>query len=676
MNNDKSEHPFSKNKGFKVLGVGKQELIKYFFGGNAFISIVVLLLITIFLAREAIYFFPQSNTNLKIYRQAGLEFTDYTDDQLKYQQRLKSLATNVKQYELFHRAGFGEYVPKVFSEMKNQASEKMKPEILSFKISADRISSKEIIWSIWSKGKNEEKKALAAKQQKEFTDQFNNAKRILAKRINTVAYEISINKLKPEIKQIAYKIDNTDPSVFPKLQQALVEFYSNYTGKEFTPEFVKSSSDEGIRRKNEIAKDDIFTNLSDIEKTLTVSYLDFNKMVNELRERVSVIKDRAVSYFISKEKEIALKEGIPLASPERKAELEVQLARIISKEPDYGNLAIETTAYLPQHKQLHDTMVASTISALSKLPSPEDLENPEAQIKLKTLITLSENYPEFMQSQRAKLENWKYDKPITTLDSLGSFFFGSKWVANSSWNNFFGLKPLFGGSLFITLIAVTIATPFAVGGAIYVNRLASPLEQNIIKPIIEFIQAIPSVVIAFLGVLVVGQKILSLSYSDMLNWIPGFPAQGEQMMLTAGILLAFMAVPTMFTLAEDAINNVPKSYREASLALGATKLQTVLKVILPCSLSGVVAAVLLGFGRIIGETMVVLLVAGGRIKWPDTWTDPVHTMTGIIAQSTGEAAAGSIQYRALFLVGLMLFLISLILNSLAQNVIKRYGAKS
>ncbi|MGB1260049.1 MAG: PstC family ABC transporter permease, partial [Akkermansiaceae bacterium] len=144
-------------------------------------------------------------------------------------------------------------------------------------------------------------------------------------------------------------------------------------------------------------------------------------------------------------------------------------------------------------------------------------------------------------------------------------------------------------------------------------------------------------------------------------------------MLNAGILLGFMAIPTMFTLAEDALNNVPKSYTEASLALGASKLHTVFKVIVPCAISGIIAAVLLGFGRIIGETMVVLLVAGGRIALPETWTDPVHTMTGIIAQETGEVTAGSIHFRALFMVGLVLFTISLVLNSLAQNVVKKFS---
>jgi phosphate transport system permease protein len=137
-------------------------------------------------------------------------------------------------------------------------------------------------------------------------------------------------------------------------------------------------------------------------------------------------------------------------------------------------------------------------------------------------------------------------------------------------------------------------------------------------------------------------------------------------------------VPTIFTLAEDALNNVPRAYKEASLALGATRLQTVVRIIVPASLSGIVAAILLGLGRVIGETMVVLLCAGNRIAIPDfsaglaVFTQPVHTMTGIIAQEMGEVVRGSIHYRALFMVGLVLFLLSLLINFLAQKIVRRY----
>jgi phosphate transport system permease protein len=148
--------------------------------------------------------------------------------------------------------------------------------------------------------------------------------------------------------------------------------------------------------------------------------------------------------------------------------------------------------------------------------------------------------------------------------------------------------------------------------------------------------------------------------------------------LNAGLLLALMAVPTIFTLCEDALNNVPRAFTEASLALGASKLQTILRVLLPAAISGILAAVLLGFGRVIGETMVVLLVAGNKIAIPDfsaglgVVTQPAHTMTGIIAQETGEVDKGSLHWRALFMVGLMLFAISLFINWASQRIIHRF----
>jgi phosphate transport system permease protein len=147
---------------------------------------------------------------------------------------------------------------------------------------------------------------------------------------------------------------------------------------------------------------------------------------------------------------------------------------------------------------------------------------------------------------------------------------------------------------------------------------------------------------------------------------------------TAACLLALIAIPTIFSLAEDAINNVPRSFKEASFALGATRLQTIIHITVPAALSGIMAAILLGFGRVVGETMVVLLCAGNRIQTPDLTSglgvifQPVHTMTGIIAQEMGEVVRNSIHYRALFMVGVVLFLISLLINWLAQKIVRRY----
>jgi phosphate transport system permease protein len=208
--------------------------------------------------------------------------------------------------------------------------------------------------------------------------------------------------------------------------------------------------------------------------------------------------------------------------------------------------------------------------------------------------------------------------------------------------------------------------------------MASAREQRMIKPCIEFIAAFPSVVLGFFGIAVLGETLRLLSQQEWLAWVPGFPFSERLNILTAGCLLALIAVPTIFTLAEDALQNVPKAFKEASFALGATRLQTIVRIIVPASLSGIISAVLLGLGRVIGETMVVLLCAGNRIAIPDftaglaVITQPVHTMTGIIAQEMGEVVQGSIHYRALFVVGLVLFFLSLTINFLAQKIVRKY----
>ena len=203
------------------------------------------------------------------------------------------------------------------------------------------------------------------------------------------------------------------------------------------------------------------------------------------------------------------------------------------------------------------------------------------------------------------------------------------------------------------------------------------MEQSIVKPVIEFIQAVPSVVLGFIGILVFGSVLRDLSQLDALAWVPGFPIEERLNIFTAGCLLALMSIPTIFSLAEDALNNVPSAYAEASDALGASRLQTSFRVIIPAAFSGILAAVLLGLGRVIGETMVVLLVAGNRIKIPDfssgigAFLQPSHTLTGIIAQELGEVPLGSVHYRALFVVGILLFAIVLGINATAHKFVSR-----
>ncbi|HSG72241.1 MAG TPA: phosphate ABC transporter permease subunit PstC, partial [Planctomycetaceae bacterium] len=277
-----------------------------------------------------------------------------------------------------------------------------------------------------------------------------------------------------------------------------------------------------------------------------------------------------------------------------------------------------------------------------------DFEDEELQAKMDRFVELSNLFVSEIPNFEQALSSWNRDTPIGLGDAFTAFVFGKKWVTNSSVQDWYGIMPLLAGSLLVSLIAMAFAIPLGVGAAIYVNQVANPLEQNLIKPYIEFISAIPSVVIGFFGIAVFGTMIRNISGWEILSGIDFFPLSERLTAFTAGGLLALMSIPTIFTLAEDALNNVPSSYKEASMAMGSTRLQTILRIIVPTALSGIISAVLLGFGRVIGETMVVLLCAGNRIDIPDFTEglgvvfEPVHTMTGIIAQELGEVVNGSI----------------------------------
>ena len=307
-----------------------------------------------------------------------------------------------------------------------------------------------------------------------------------------------------------------------------------------------------------------------------------------------------------------------------------------------------------------------------------EYENVELAARVDRFQGLSAMFLIELPGYEESLLAWDREKPVGMGEAFTAFLFGRKWVTNSSIQDWYGIAPLFSGSLLISLIAMIFAIPLGVGAAIYVNQVASPIEQTIIKPYIEFISAIPSVVIGFFGIAVFGTLVREVSGWEALSWISFFPMSERLTGFTAGGLLALMAIPTIFTLAEEALNNVPMSYKEASMAMGSTRLQTIIRIIVPTALSGIISAVLLGFGRVIGETMVVLLCAGNRIEIPrftegiGVVFEPVHTMTGIIAQELGEVVNGSIHYRALFVVGLTLFVISLLINYFAQKIVIKF----
>jgi phosphate transport system permease protein len=326
-------------------------------------------------------------------------------------------------------------------------------------------------------------------------------------------------------------------------------------------------------------------------------------------------------------------------------------------------------------QQIADSMKAQ-ISEL--LATPPALVTAKARKSFAKWRTEVEEYLKQLPAVVEKLRAWNPNKPVPAYRAITSFLFGTQWITASFWQDWYGIIPLFVGSLMVSIVALLLAVPLGVCAAIYVSEIASPIEKSLIKPYIEFISAIPSVVLGFFGIAVLGETIRAISRASFMKWVPFFPISERLNVFTAGCLLALMAVPTIFTLAEDALRNVPRGFKEASYALGANRLQTIVRVLVPAALSGIVSAVLLGLGRVIGETMVVLLCAGNRIAIPDFTQglgaifQPVHTMTGIIAQEMGEVVRGSIHYRALFMVGLVLFGITLAINYGAQKLVRRY----
>jgi phosphate transport system permease protein len=312
------------------------------------------------------------------------------------------------------------------------------------------------------------------------------------------------------------------------------------------------------------------------------------------------------------------------------------------------------------------------------LGSPPALSSPKAKQSFEVWKKKTRDYLAQFPAASQRLRAWNPDEPVPAYRAITSFLFGTNWITASFWQDWYGIIPLLVGSIMVSLVALLIAVPLGVCSAIYVSEVAARGEKALIKPYIEFISAIPSVVLGFFGIAVVGQAIRALSQMSFMKWVPFFPISERLNVFTAGALLALMAVPTIFTLAEDALRNVPRGFKEASYALGANRLQTIGRVLVPASLSGIISAILLGLGRVIGETMVVLLCAGNRIAIPDftqglgAFFQPVHTMTGIIAQEMGEVVRGSIHYRALFMVGLVLFGLTLGINYLAQRLVTRY----
>jgi phosphate transport system permease protein len=507
------------------LGLTLDDAIKAFFGGNAFVSVIVLTLITVFLFKEGFGFFGQNRQNLRIYRQAGLEYVDFMRAQSDDHTALNRYLSDLRLRQL----------------NALQAQKKMSVE--------------------------EANAALAPFDA--FADQFS------------------------------------------------------------------------------VAIDPVRAIVSDLTEQSTA-----------LKTKFIVAEDKKV------ERSQLLAEGKTAAA-----------AAVKIEEINFAEELKPILASLPAFKAANVELAQKLKAAIA---NPPKLLTPELDQRMDRFKELTGLYIAGFPAVEKNLASWDFLKPVPITQSFTAFVFGREWLTASFWQDWYGVIPLLVGSLMVSLVALLIAVPLGVGAAIYVNQIATASEQKFIKPCIEFISAIPSVVLGFFGIAVLGQALRLLSQQSWLGWVPGFPYSERLNILTAGCLLALLAVPTIFTLAEDALNNVPRAFKEASFALGASRLQTIIQIIVPASLSGIVSAILLGLGRVVGETMVVLLCAGNRIAIPDftaglaVVTQPVHTMTGIIAQEMGEVVRGGIHYRALFVVGLVLFFLSLLINYAAQGIVRKY----
>lgn len=247
---------------------------------------------------------------------------------------------------------------------------------------------------------------------------------------------------------------------------------------------------------------------------------------------------------------------------------------------------------------------------------------------------------------------------------VSEFLSGEEWFPTAQPIAQMGVKPLIYGTLWVSLGAILLALPIGLGAAIYLSEIAKKRTRSLLKPLIELLAGIPSVVYGFFGLVIIVPLIQST-----------FDLPVGETGLAGSVVLAIMALPTIITISEDAMRNTPRAMKEASLALGASKWQTIYKIVIPYSASGITAGAILGIGRAIGETMAVLMVTGNAAVIPHTLLEPVRTIPATIAAELGEAPNGGLHYEALFALGCILFIITFGINMLVELVTNRNSHK-
>jgi phosphate transport system permease protein len=628
---------------FRFKGRSAEGLIKAFFGGNAALTIIILVLIIVFLLREGVGFFPKYRQELQIYRSSGLEFVDIARKDLTAHEQMVSLL-NRAYYAQINAACRREMLRSQEAyALVNAVGEVVTPAreaLLRIQPSEGRETEApaELLSKLTERYDSQLRLALAGKYGAGLPDtpHLNDAERMLL------------------LEQIGDRdpLSSDDPPLAMELQAEL------------------------LAKQAQAAKP--FASFREAINAFQDSSAEMDRLISEVSEVVLATKAAATRHEVEQEERATLLEAASKAKRiEERERLGKEAAAAVTTEAVNFQIALApVVARTPEFGRATAVMAAGLTEVLEKLP--RDFSDAKAAHYLETFQKAA---PEMMRETSDTLPNltaWDGCAPVSMGSTIWGFITGRDWITGGGWQDFYGIVPLFVGSLMISSIALVLAIPLGVGAAIYTNQLAGARQARFVKPTIEFLQAIPSVVLGFIGIAVLGTWLQETSTSDAWSWIPGFPIQQRLNMFTAGCLLALMAIPTIFTLSEDALNNVPSAFSEASDALGASKLQTVFRVTVPAAISGILAAVLLGLGRVIGETMVVLLVAGNRIQVPDftegigTVFQPAHTLTGIIAQELGEVPFGSVHYRALFVVGILLFAMVLLINWTAQRLLKRF----
>lgn len=628
---DRAPHEIKKNH-LQRKGFSYDRLIRYFFASNAGMTIVILLLIVAFLLKEGLGFFPGYRRELEIYRVTGMEYVDISRVNLTSHEQLSSL---------LNRA--------YFAEINGQADRELQRSTEAAALVTDiddfTASVRDAYFSAMEDSNPSAEMITRVKNQ----------------------YAALLPLAVKDLPESPHLTDQERQSIIDAMMQRPID-------NEESPEFVTTLASEYANTRQKFA--------APLESSRAVidefeGYgSELSSLVSEMTTLVTTSKDQLTQAdIIDRDRKTLLAAANSAKNPEERERLIKDANAAIAYVPDISEATNTLLAKKGECREIHLLLHQKVTALTPQLTFP--YQQPEAIKLSRAALVALPLYLSDLEQGPAKLDAWDATKPVKLTTAIRSFLTGKNWVTGGEWQDFYGILPLLIGSLMIAVVALVIAIPVGIGAAVYTNQFASNREQNIIKPVIEFIQAIPSVVLGFLGIFVLGEALRTLSTNPSLSWFPGFPMDERLNIFTAGCLLALMSIPTIFSLAEDAINNVPGAYSEASEALGASKLQTTFRVVIPAAFSGILAAILLGFGRVIGETMVVLLVAGNRIKIPDfsagigAFFQPAHTMTGIIAQELGEVPIGSVHYRALFVVGILLFVIVLGINATAHHFTRK-----